>query len=42
MERHYTATITQTGLTFKVALSGATFLTANGLGSSFLGQVVAG
>jgi hypothetical protein len=42
MERHYTATITQTGVTFKVALSGATFLTSNGLGSSFLGQVVAG
>jgi hypothetical protein len=42
MERHYTATITQSGATFKVALSGATFLTANGLGSSFLGRVLAG
>ena len=42
MERHYTATITQTGVTFRVALSGATFLTANGLGSSFAGRDVAG
>ena len=42
MERHYTATITQTGSTFKVVLSGATFLTQNGLGNSFLGQVVSG
>ena len=42
MERHYTATITQTGATFIVALSGATFLTANGLGSSFLGRALAG
>jgi hypothetical protein len=42
MERHYTATITQTGVTFTVALRGATFLTSNGLGSSFLGHIVAG
>jgi hypothetical protein len=40
--RHYVATITETSLLFRVALSGATFVTANGFGNSFSGQIQGG
>lgn len=41
-ERHYVATITQTSPSFTVALSGATFVTKSGLGSSFSGHILGG
>jgi hypothetical protein len=42
VQRHYTATVTQTGPAFHVELSGAEFLVSNGAGNNFSGTAQPG